>query len=73
MENLTELELRIMRTVQLLLQMKDAIAWHKAQERPSLLSIRNYTELKSRLEKELLDLLATELDIQIPVVAAKAA
>ncbi len=69
MENLTEKELRIMRAVQLIIKMKDAIDWHKAQDRPNRLSIQNYTELKSRLEKELLELLATELDIRIPVAA----
>ena len=61
--------MRIMRTVHLIIQMKDSIDWHKAQDRPDRLSIQNYTELKSRLEKELLELLATELDMRIPVAA----
>ncbi len=69
MENLSDKELRIMRAVQLIIKMKDAIDWHKAQDRPNRLSIQNYTELKSRLEKELLDLLVTELNIHIPMAA----
>ena len=69
MDNISEKDVRVIRLLHLINQMKEAIIWHKAQENPSHNSIQNAIELKSRYEKELLELLVTELDMRIPVVA----
>ena len=69
MENLSEKEWQIIHLVQLISRMKGAVEWHKGQSAVSRSSIRNFTEIKSRLEKELLGLLVTELDIRLPAAA----
>lgn len=53
--------------------MNEAIAQHNSGSKADVFQAGEFLRLKSRLEKELLDLLATEFDIQIPVAAAKAA
>ncbi len=69
MENLTEIQLRILHSMRLIVEMNEAIEWQKAQEEPSQNSIQNAMELKSRYAKELFEILRTELDIHIPVAA----
>jgi len=69
MENLSDRELRILRLVHLINQMNDAIAVEKKLADPDLNSLDNWTRLKMRFEKELLEILTTEMGIRIPVAA----
>jgi len=62
--------MRILRLVHLIEQMKDAIEWHSKQSNTNYNSIENYRELKKRYEKELLEILSTELNVQIPAAAS---
>ena len=64
-----ELRLRVTRLINLISMANEAILEYSRTEPVDTLQVEQYSRLKSRLEKELLDLLATELDIRIPVAA----
>ncbi len=64
-----ELRLRVNRLIDLIAITNQAISQHKGPSRADAFQMEQYSRLKSRYEKELLELLATELDIRIPVAA----
>jgi len=64
-----ELRLRVIRLIDLIAIANQAILQHSGLSRADAFQAEQYSRLKSRYEKELLDLLATELDMRIPVAA----
>lgn len=64
-----ELRLRVTRLINLIAMTNEAIVEYSRPDPMDALQVEQYRRLKSRFEKELLDLLVTELDIRIPVAA----
>ena len=64
-----ELRLRVTRLIDLIALTNQAISQHSGPSRVDAFQAEQYSRLKSRYEKELIDLLIAELDIQIPVAA----
>jgi len=64
-----ELRLRVIRLIDLIAIANQAIFQHSGLSRADAFQAEQYSRLKSRYEKELLELLATELDMRIPVAA----
>lgn len=60
---------RVLRLVELIENANQMLAHLKTSPFAFEAEFEQYRYLKSRYEKELLELLATELDIQIPVAA----
>jgi len=67
MEN--DKKVRVLRLVELIENTNQMLAHLKTSSFAFEAENEQYRRLKSRYEKELLELLATELDIQIPVAA----
>ena len=68
MDSFDDKKLRVSRLLDLI-NSKDAIAQHKERGNAGLSAVEQYTELKQRYEKELLEILTTEMGIRIPVAA----
>ncbi len=69
MDSFDDKKLRVARLLDLINSTKDAIAQHKERDNAGLSAVEQYTELKQRYEKELLEILTTEMGIRIPVAA----
>ena len=69
MESFDDKKLRIARLLDLIKSTDDAIAKHEERGKSGLSAVEQYSEMKSRYEKELLEILTTEMGIRIPVAA----
>ena len=67
---LEELKLRIARLINLIAMTNEAISQYAGTDPLHVFQAQQYRRLKSRYEKELLDLLVVELDIQLPTVSS---
>lgn len=69
MESFDDKKKRITRLLDLIKSTNDAIARHKERGKSGFSAVEQYAEMKSRYEKELFEILSTELGIRIPVAA----
>jgi hypothetical protein len=69
MESIEEKKLRINRLLDLINNINTLIHLHKNRYEEGDFQVRQYRELKTRYERELLDILTKELDIQLPIAA----
>jgi hypothetical protein len=64
-----EIKLRVNRLLDLIASTDDMIRMHQSSTSKDSFQIQQYQELKARFEKELLEILSTEMGIRIPVAA----
>jgi len=69
MELQDEMQIRIVRILEIIERMNKAIAFHKSFEAPDDLAIEQYQEIKNQVTQELFELLA-EMEVYPPVQAA---
>ena len=68
MENLSDMDRRILRLLHLIKLMNEGIAENTAAN----VSAQNWTELKARFEKELYEVLTVEMGVRFPAMALAA-
>ena len=72
MGNLSDLELRILRLLELISNTNNAIARNSERGEEGRSTVEQYAELKCRYEQELYEVLTVEMGIRFPAMALAA-